>query len=97
MSWRGFWQWVDEDFNEIRPWSLLLAMLVICGILMLVFMITSDETVREWAKIIGAGSMLFVVLPYYLYRSSKNLVRVTKESIQTIRRDRAEKRKNGRP
>ena len=74
MSWRGFWTWVDQDFNETRPYSLVLFMGLLSLPLALAFAFDASENIVESARgfdLIG----VVVLMIYYLYRSARNIWR----------------------
>ena len=79
MTWRNFWQWVDRDFNNIRPLSLV----PFCGVaalpLLFAFLLEASTDVVEAARLVTLGGVM-VILGYYLYRSAFNIARAFKSA-----------------
>lgn len=86
--WRTVWQWIDDDFNDARPWSILIFGLVISAVAGIPHALFGDNDFSGWVTVVGCGVLLSVVLPYYLYRQLKNLWRITKKSGADIPRSR---------
>lgn len=82
--WRKVWLWIDHDFNDPRPWSMLIVGLVIFAVAGISQSLFDDINVSDRIAIFGGVALLGVVLPYYLYRQSRNLLRVTKRSIDEL-------------
>ena len=87
MSWRGFWNWVDQDFNDIRPYSLVLFMGFLSLPLGLAFAFDAPEAIVELTRGFALIGVLILVA-YYIYRSAKNFWRISKSSISAIRASR---------
>ncbi len=83
--WRTASRWIDSDFNDTRPWSMLIIAMIIFGASALSFVVFGDNAVADWVVVVCCLLLLCVVLPYYLYRQAKNLLRITKKSINDIR------------
>jgi hypothetical protein len=83
VSWRSVWAWIDEDFNSVRPWSVGIYGLALCAALIVCRYL--GATYAEGVIIVVGCAFLFaVILPYYVYRSVKNIARVSNNSWKTI-------------
>ena len=69
MSLRGFWTWIDNDFDSIRPLSLGLLSLLACIPLGIAFAVDANPAVVETARWIAIVAVL-LGMAYYLYRAS---------------------------
>jgi hypothetical protein len=83
--WRTAWRWIDSDFNDTRPISPGIFGMIICGVSAVSSAIFGDNAVTDWVVIVCCLLLLCVVLPYYIFRQSKNIFRITKKSINDIR------------
>lgn len=72
--WQKFWARVDDDFNDVRPWSLGLFCILTSAPLGLAFAFDASTAVIETARFSAIGSV-FLLMGYYIYRQIRNFVR----------------------
>ena len=79
MNWKSFWRWVDEDFNHVRPYSLILFWGLAALPLLLAFLFDAPISVVEIAR--GASLVgVLIVTAYYIFRAAKNIVQSFKDT-----------------
>ena len=74
MNWKSFWRWVDADFNDVRPYSLVL----LCGLtalpLLFAFLFGAPRSIVAIARGVSLVGVM-IVMAYYMFRAAKNIVR----------------------
>ncbi len=84
MNWKSFWRWVDEDFNHVRPYSLVLFYGLAALPLLFAFLFDAPRSVVEIARGVSLVGVM-IVMVYYMFRSAKSIVRSFKDTFGSKR------------
>ena len=79
MSMRRFFDWMDRDFENVRPLSMVLIYGLVAFPLGLAFAFEASPTVIEAARAFALIGVIVATI-YYLFRQSKNVSRIFKST-----------------